>query len=226
MSKLTKNEWVIVTGLLMLSLIPSIGGILRLTEIGIGSGSFWPENPRIELAPVPVVLHIVSSVPFCIFGAFQFLGSVRRGNPLYHRLAGRFLAASGMVSAFSCLWMTHFYSFPGDLQGGLLYVTRLAVGGGMVMCIVLGVVSILKLDVTSHRAWMIRSYALGQGAGTQVFIAIPWFLTIGEPSGVLRDILMTSAWVINMVIAEYAVCRECRSAVQQPQSLVSASMLH
>ena len=52
---------------------------------------------------------------------------------------------------------------------------------------------------------MIRAYALGQGAGTQVLITIPWLLTVGEPTGLTRDILMTVAWVLNIIIAERVI---------------------
>ena len=38
----------------------------------------------------------------------------------------------------------------------------------MILCLVLGLRAILRRDVPTHRAWMIRAYALGLGAGTQV----------------------------------------------------------
>ncbi|MFT6864468.1 MAG: hypothetical protein ACJAVK_003034, partial [Akkermansiaceae bacterium] len=54
---------------------------------------------------------------------------------------------------------------------------------------------------------MIRAYALGQGAGTQVLVSIPWLVTVGEPSGFTRDVLMTLAWVINVFVAEWIIRR-------------------
>lgn len=103
--------------------------------------------------------------------------------------------------------MTHYYSFPGSLQGNLLYFVRIVVGVSMTTCIVFGLSSVLKKRIARHQAWMIRAYALGQGAGTQVLIAIPWLLTVGEPSGFTRDILMTAAWAINIVVAESIIYR-------------------
>jgi hypothetical protein len=52
---------------------------------------------------------------------------------------------------------------------------------------------------------MIRAYALGQGAGTQVIISLPWFLMVGEPTGFFRDVLMTMGWAINILIAERVI---------------------
>ncbi len=75
----------------------------------------------------------------------------------------------------------------------------------MIGYILLGLVAVLKKRIVQHRAWMIRAYALGQGAGTQVLITIPWLLTVGEPTGLTRDILMTVAWVLNIIVAERAI---------------------
>ena len=72
----------------------------------------------------------------------------------------------------------------------------------MVFFILLGLFSILMNKVKTHQAWMIRAYALGQGAGTQVLVSIPWLIVANEPEGLMRDILMTSSWIINLVVAE------------------------
>jgi uncharacterized membrane protein len=212
MSYLKKSEWFILTGLLLLSFIPSLG-IFRLVELGLGIDlEFLPENPRAHSAPIPIYFHVVSSILFCILGAFQFLSSIRKNHPKWHRLAGRLIVFSGVVSALSGLWMTHYYSFPDSLQGNLLYFVRIVVGFSMTMFILLGLSSVLKKRFAQHQSWMIRAYALGQGAGTQALIAIPWLITVGEPSGFTRDILMTAAWVINVVVSEWFIaCRRANS---------------
>jgi len=173
-------------------------------ELGIDF-EFLPVNPRILSAPVPVEFHLISSIPYCILGAFQFLPSIRRNHLKWHRLSGRFLVCAGIVSALSGLWMTHYYSFPDSLQGSLLYSVRIIVGFSMTMCILLALSSVLKKRIAQHRAWMIRAYALAQGAGTQSLTAIPWLLAVGELSGFTRDIQMTAAWVINIAVAEWII---------------------
>ena len=210
MISLKKSEWIILIGLLVLSFVPVIGGIFRLVELELGIAlEFLPKNPRVKSAPVPVEFHLVSSISFCILGAFQFLLSIRRNFPRWHRLVGRLLVCAGIVSALSGLWMTHFYTFPVELQGALLYLVRIIVSLSMVIFIFFGISSILKKRVMQHQAWMIRAYALGQGAGTQVLITIPWLLTVGEPIGFARDILMTAAWVVNIVVAEWVINKRC-----------------
>ena len=49
----------ILVGLFVLSFIPVSAGIFRLVELG-GGAAMLPENPRVNAAPTPVVLHIIS----------------------------------------------------------------------------------------------------------------------------------------------------------------------
>jgi uncharacterized membrane protein len=125
-------------------------------------------------------MHILGSVIFCILGALQFSASLRRHKLNWHRAAGWVLVPCGLVVALSGLWMTQYYprgvSPPASFDGPSLYVIRMMVGVSMALSLCLGFVAILRGNIAQHRAWMARGYALGLGAGTQVFTHIPWFL--------------------------------------------------
>ena len=69
----------------------------------------------------------------------------------------------------------------------------------------LSVAAIRRRDYASHGAWMIRSYALAMGAGTQVLTHLPYFLFVGEPDEAGRAMLMAAGWVINLVVAEWVI---------------------
>jgi len=97
------------------------------------------------------------------------------------------------------------YPIPPELQGGLLYVVRVFVSVSMLLSIFLAVAAVTQRDIAMHRAWMIRAYALGQGAGMQVVVLLPWMLLIGKPNVLLRDLLMSLAWLINLLVAEMAI---------------------
>ena len=187
----------------MLSLIPVVFGFVRLVEI-FGGPQVMPENPRIEASPVPVVLHVLGAAVYAFVGAFQFSARLRRRHLGWHRKAGRVLLVAGSVVALSGLWMTLFYSnAPG---GTLLWAVRLTVSTAMFAFIVLGFAAIRRHDVPAHRAWMIRAYALGLGAGTQIFTE-----GIGEAiagtGDLSKGVSVSFAWVINAAIAEWAVRR-------------------
>lgn len=203
MKNLTRSEWGVVVGLLLLSFIPSFG-IARLVELSLGM-NILPANPRVQSEPIPVIFHITSSIVYCIFGIFQFLPTMRQVYPMWHKTSGRVLVIAGIVSAFSGLWMTQYYSFPVSLQGDLLYFIRITVSYLMIIFILLGLLSILKKRVSQHKSWMVRAYAIGQGAGTQSLIFLCWMIMFDEPNGVTRDVLMTSAWVVNLALAEWFI---------------------
>ncbi len=197
-----RADWLVPAGLVLLSLVPAVAGVARLGSLASGA-AVTPENARFFANPMPVVLHILSVIPYSLLGALQFSPAFRRRRA-WHRTAGKFLVVFGLVAALSGLWMAHFYPWPvGD--GEAVYVMRLVFGSAMAMSIVLGVEAIRRRDFSSHGAWMIRGYAIGLGAGTQVLTHLPWFIFVGKPDEATRAVLMGAGWVINVVFAEWVI---------------------
>jgi uncharacterized membrane protein len=231
MTSSPKSDWLIITGLIALSLAPVAGGAVRLVELG-GGAEVTPDNARFFAAPLPVVLHIVSSVVFCVLGAFQFAPGFRRRNPDWHRMAGRILVPCGLVSALTGLWMTQAHppaSFTGPLpasyDGPFLYAIRLFAGSAMACSLVLGVTAVLRRDLPRHRAWMIRGYAIGLGAGTQAFTHLPWFLFPDIRGETARALCMAAGWAINLAVAEWLIARERRRSVAMPPEASRAEQI-
>ncbi|WP_342076365.1 DUF2306 domain-containing protein [Yoonia sp. SS1-5] len=196
------SEWVILGVIFVYSFVPVVGGLIRVFELA-GGPQIAPVNPRALLAPLPIILHILSSILFCMVGAFQFLPSIRRQRPSAHRVIGRLIAFAGCVSALTGLWMTHYYGFPEALQGAALYWVRMVLGTAMIGLIIWAVIAIRSRNVFQHSASMVRAYAIGQGASTQAVLGIAWIIAIGsEAMGPLREGLMIFAWVLNLLAAE------------------------
>ena len=202
----SKSDWLIPGALIALSLVPAVAGTVRLAQLA-GGASITPENARFFAARLPILLHIPSVVVFSMLGAFQFSPGFRHRRHGWHRAAGRILIPCGMVAALSGLWMTYFYPWPpGD--GQLLYVERLVFGVAMALAIALSVLAIRRREFVSHGKWMLRAYAIGLGAGTQVLTHLPWFLLFGaKPGEKPRAVLMGAGWVINVVVAEWIIRR-------------------
>ena len=197
--------WLAPAGLVLLSLVPIVAGAARLTEL-TGGAQITAENARFFGSPIPVVVHIISASTFCLLGAFQFAAAdrLRRGRRNWHRIAGRILIPSGLLAALSGLWMSLFYALPPS-DGEILRVLRLIFGSAMVLSIVLGALAIRSRDFKRHGAWMMRGYAIGLGAGTQVFTHVPWMLLVGVPDENTRAVLMGAGWMINVAVAEYLI---------------------
>lgn len=214
----SKSDWLIPAGLILLSMVPAIAGTVRLTQLASGA-TITPDNARFFASPLPVLLHIPAVIVYSMLGAFQFSPSFRRRNRAWHRAAGKILAPCGLVAALSGLWMAHFYSWPAG-DGQILYIERLIFGTAMVVSICLGLYAIRRRDFTSHGEWMTRAYAIGLGAGTQVFTHLPWFiLSDGKPGELPRSVMMGAGWVVNVIVAEWII----RNRVARPRPVFATA---
>ncbi len=199
------RSWPVPAALVTLSAIPLTAGALRLLQLA-GGPVVMPADHRFAGFPGALVAHILGAAMFALVGAFQFLPRLRRGS--WHRRAGRVVAIAGLVVSVSALWLTLFYA-PQPGSGPLLFALRLIFAPAMAACLVLGFAAIRRRDIAAHRAWMTRAYALGLGAGTQVFTE-----GIGEAifgtSTLSADLCKASAWGINVAVAEWVIRRPSR----------------
>ena len=206
----------LIVALLALSAIPFVAGIYRLVTLA-GGAEITPDNARFFESPIPVVVHILSVSVFAVLGPFQFSSGFRRRRPGWHRAAGRILVLCGLVAGLSGLWMTLFYPRqPGT--GELLYVLRLLFGTAMVAAILLGLSAIRQRGVKGHRAWMIRGYAIGLGAGTQAFTQMAWIVIAGPTTELSGALMMGAGWAINVAVAEWAIRRRLTTRRSRDES--------
>jgi len=203
---MARSRWLTPTGLILLSVIPVAAGVVLLAELA-GGARITPQNARFFHSPVPVVVHIIGASLYILLGPLQFVPALRRGKARWHRLAGRLLIPCGIAAALAGLWMALWYpNAPGD--GALLRGFRLVFGTTMLISLILGYITIRRRDFAGHRAWMIRGYAIAQGAGTQVVVSVPWVLIAGKAAtGTPRAFLLAAGWVINICIAEWIISR-------------------
>lgn len=213
------RSWPVPLSLVLLSLIPVVAGSLRLVQLA-GGPAVLHADQRFDSSPAPVVVHVVGAILYALVGAFQFVPGFRRRHLDWHRRTGRVLAVAGMLVAGSALWMTLFFAQKAGTTD-LLYVLRLAFGSAMAACLVLGIYHVRHRNIAAHRAWMIRAYAVALAAGTQALTVGFGGALIGT-AGIRYDVLMGSAWVINLVVAEWAIRRPARLAQARARSRAAA----
>ncbi|SNS38130.1 Uncharacterized membrane protein [Geodermatophilus pulveris] len=205
------RTWRVTIALVALGTVPVVAGALRLVELSGGTQAI-PSDARYHATPLPVVLHITCAAAFAVVGAFQFAPRLRRHS--WHRRAGRVLVVAGLGVALSALWLNQYVPREGATRE-VLYPLRLAFGVAMVVTLVLGLRAARRRDTTRHRAWMIRSYAIGLVAGTQVF-------TLGIGGALLGTgdlttaLLLAAAWGINLAVAEGAIRSRPRRRTPAP----------
>ena len=209
-----RQSWLIPMGLVALTLIPTLAGLTRLSELAGGPRSL-PTDDRFFASPAPVVLHIVAVSLYGLLGALQFSPGLRRRYGAWHRASGVLLILCGLVTAATGLWMTQIYArLPTD--SALLHTVRLAVGVGMIAALSLGVAALRRRDFPAHGVWMTRAYALALGAGTQVFTQAPWLILVGPLNPTSRAVTMTAGWLINIVVAELFIAARRRARSRRP----------
>ena len=191
---------------------------MRLVQLA-GGPALIPADDRFAGFPTALVTHIIGAAVFALVGMFQFVpGSAAGTSPGTAAPAGS-LAVAGLAVAGSALWLTLFYEAqPGT--GDLLYVLRLVFGSAMVGCVVLGFTAVRRRDIAAHRAWMIRAYAIGLAAGTQVFTEGIGGAVFG--TGVLAgDLAKGAGWVINLAVAEWVIRRPAVPPAPPPNRVAS-----
>jgi len=189
----------------LLPLLPAVGRmVLRFADTG-APPEMLADTSRFFVMPVPVVVHIVSACLFSLIGALQFSRTLRRSP--WHRLSGRVLVSAGVVAAASGLWLTNFYPPLGN-EGPLLYWFRTAAGLGMLWFLVQGYMAARRRRFDEHPRHMMRAYAIGLGASTQMLIGIPVLLLFGEPSPIVGDLMLGAGWAINLAVAQWAIGRK------------------
>ena len=198
-----KRDWVIPAALILLSLAPALGGTNRLMQVG--SGAMTEDNARFMASPVPIVLHIVAAMVYSMLGAFQFSPGFRKQNRRWHRVAGKILLPAALIVATTGLWMTLTYPWPAH-DGVAVFLERFVFGTLMLVSIALGIEALRQKKYAKHGDWMVRAYAIGMGAATQVFTHLPWFLLVDLKPGLTpRAIMMGLGWGINLVLAEWII---------------------
>jgi len=215
----TRRAWLLPAALVLFGLLPALArGLAGLAAAA--NPDTAPPEARFDLS-APLLVHLVSGTAYAVLGAFQFSASFRRSHRAWHRRAGRVLIGLGLTAALSAIWLTLFYDGKDD-SGVLLSLFRLLFASALAASLVLAFAAIRRGDIVRHRAWMIRGYAIGLGAATQIFT-----LGFGEPvfgTGMLATALLTGAgWVINLAVAEWVIRRRPRRRVRRPAGVVPAN---
>jgi Predicted membrane protein (DUF2306) len=204
-----RPAWPLPAALIMFGMIPILANALRRVALSAGAGPASGEGaPELSLA---VLVHVIAATVFVVLGALQFSAGFRRRRRTWHRVSGRVVIVAGSLAALSGLWLAVSYAARSGTDL-LLLAFRVLAGSGMLLCIVLGFLAVAipsRRDLHRHRAWMIRAFALGLGAATQVFTLGFGELVFGE-SGLSVALLNGAGWAINLAVAELVIRRPPR----------------
>lgn len=168
----------------------AFGFQLRLS----GSPDF---HVRFDAIPVPAAMHVLGSGIALLIGGFQFSSTLRRNYLNVHRWLGRTYLLMVAVGGAGSLLLAP------QAAGGL--VAKI----GFFMLAVLwwfsaihAYLAIRRGDVTQHRAWMLRNFALTFAAVT-LRIQLGALSASGVPFSEAYPVVAWLSWVPNLVLIEW-----------------------
>jgi uncharacterized membrane protein len=152
-----------------------------------------------------ISLHIVPGLLFLLLGPLQFISSLRALWPKLHRWSGRVFIVSGLITAVTAIVInTVFPPVGGLLKSLAVYIFSVA----LAISLIVALRAILRRDITRHRAWMIRAFAIGLSISTMRIFFIPAYMLFGIPSNFTIALGMWIGFIVNILVAEIILWRE------------------
>lgn len=144
--------------------------------------------------PIPAYLHIIPGVVYLVGACFQLSRRFRTRHLRLHRRMGRVVLGAGIVSGVFALVFGAPLSYGGVWQS----VATVVFSSYFLIALALALRAILRRDVTNHRRWMIRAFALGLAVGT-IRLWIGLFVGLGVLS--TRDSFAPAFWLAFLLHA-------------------------
>lgn len=193
--------------LAFLTAIPILNSLVLAFQIP--SGTYAEDSAHLAVAPISLFVHVLAGVAFGITGPVQFVRALRNRFGALHRVLGRIFVLSGAIIGFSGLSILAQVT---SQRTPIVDIARGLFGLALLIALAMAMVAIRNRDFLRHRAWVIRSYAIGMGLGTVALVFIPLYIVTGQPPiGLTSDILFVVTWVMTIVIAEVVIRRSSRS---------------
>jgi hypothetical protein len=149
-----------------------------------------------------VYAHVFASAVALVLGPLQFSTRLRSAYPRLHRVSGRlYLGVGVLVGGLAGLYLAL------HAHGGL--VGRLGFAGLALAWLTTGLCAYRAIrlrDLSAHRRWMVRNFALTFAAVT-LRLWLPGSVVAGVPFGLAYPVIAWLCWVPNLIVAEWVLRR-------------------
>ncbi|MCI4665591.1 MAG: DUF2306 domain-containing protein [Neomegalonema sp.] len=193
-----------------LALASALVALTSYRFIFLGVAPAFPGMPEhISDRTLYFIAHIVASPIALAAGAIQFWPKLRARRPALHRWVGRLYGIAILVGGVSGLGLA-LSAKGGDIAGAGFALLSVV----WVLTTARAVQLAMQKRVAQHRAWMIRSFALTFAAVT-LRLQLPFFFIAGVDYAEASQWLAWSAWVPNLLVAEWMIRRRYKSQAAQ-----------
>jgi uncharacterized membrane protein len=153
--------------LIVLILIAVVAVVIRIFTDwpNVAAGTVPPEDSfdrRYALHPVLAYVHILPGVIYLVGAPLQLSSRFRQRRIALHRRIGRVVLPAGVTAGVFAIVFGTLFPF-----GGLSEASATVVFGAyFVTALIIAFIAIKGRDVTRHRRWMIRAFAIGLAIAT------------------------------------------------------------
>ncbi|EAY27910.1 DUF2306 domain-containing protein [Microscilla marina] len=161
---------------------------LWLSNILYGTDYTRDALPALASKPGIEVVHRIFGAAYLIIGLMQFSKSFRRKRPQLHRTLGKIFMVFSITGAVSGILFAILVPFAGVVE----LIPVLLFASFMIYATYRAYAHIRRGEVTQHREWVARSYAIGLGVASirVVFLILKQMIIAND-----RDILMAAFWL-------------------------------
>ena len=181
---------------------------VAVAAYAIGAYALLPIGSRVhpdmraafEANAAAVHAHVFAAAVALILGPLQFSSRLRTRRPVWHRWIGRgYLAIGVLLGGLAGLYLS-MHAFGGVVaQLGFAFLAIAWLQTGL-----LAYLAIREGDLTRHRAWMIRNFALTLAAVT-LRLYLPAAAGAGIEFETAYPAIAWLCWVPNLVVAQWVV---------------------
>jgi hypothetical protein len=177
-------------------------GFLKLKQDAIASGWYLPFYYS----------HVLIAGLILVAGVFQLHPASRKNFMKTHKVIGYFYVLGILIFAAPGALVMSLFINRGPLVLSSFFLQTVL----WFYFTAMAIISIRKGDITAHKQWMWRSYALTFAAVTlRVYIFfVSWSIDLGQP--VAYAILAWLSWIPNLLLVELFVCKTLLFSKQTP----------
>lgn len=200
------HRWRVPAILVVISLVPFAATTNRLLWLSDPQSAPDPAMAHFSGEWTTLIIHIVFGSLFLMLAAVQFSPDLRLKNGHWHRILGRCCMVAGLIAGLSAIWLVLGYP-PSHLATTVMDTVRALLSVTMVVCILQAFIAIRARNISRHRAWMIRTFALAVAGTTQAFLIGFWIALSGSLTPTSATALIILGFVINIIFAEWRIQR-------------------
>lgn len=153
----------------------------------------FPEGAAMDTGfatrPLLTMVHIFPGLLFMVLGPLQFVGRLRSRKPALHRWMGRVALASGLIIGTTALVMSPQMAIGGANET----VATMFFATFFLVALIKAFLAIRRGNVTLHREWMIRAFAIGLAVATIRPIVGVFFAT--RNLGFTMHLIAAEIWI-------------------------------